>query len=146
VEDEDAVRKGWRRRGVVALSSIYGEPLGVQPGIEGRGSGVAGMQLSPELAEPQVVLTAALCARSVAGRECRRLIEEEELGVAAGLEERSALPAPELEAAGDPALDSVAATDPALVVVKTAPVAVDEPAARVGDEVPERRHAVLQRA
>ena len=39
-------------------------------------------------AEALVVLATALCARTVSGGEGRRLVEEEELGVAAGRHQR----------------------------------------------------------
>jgi hypothetical protein len=39
----------------------------------------------------------------------------------------------------------VAAADPAGVIVEAAAVAVDEPTRRIGDEVAERGHPVLER-
>src|SRR5262249_19199039 len=95
--------------------------------------------------ETVVVGAAALGAGAVAGREGRRLVEEEELRVAPGLEQRAAVPAAELEPAGDPALAGVAAANPTGGVVQTAAVAEDEAAARIGDELAERRDAVLPR-
>ena len=56
-----------------------------------------------------------------------------------------ALPAAELEPAGDPALAREAPADAPALVVEAAAVAVDEAARRVGDELAERRHPVLQR-
>ena len=81
----------------------------------------------------------------MAGGERRRLVEEEQLREPARLQQPRPLPAPELEPAGDPALDREAAADPAGLVVQAAAVAVDEAAGRVRDQLPERRDAVLQR-
>ena len=62
------------------------------------------------------------------GGERRRLVEEEELGEASGLQQRAALPAAELEPARDPAPSVVAAADPPGVVVEAATVPVDQAA------------------
>ena len=62
------------------------------------------MQLAPQHPEPVVVLTTAERARAVTGGERGRLVEEEELCELAGLKERPALPAAELEPARDPPL------------------------------------------
>ena len=109
------------------------------------GAGGAGMELGPDLAESHVVGAAAERARPVAGGERRRLVEEEELREPAGLHQRPALPAAELQAACDPALAVVAPPDPPLGVVEAAAVAVDEASRWIGDEVAERRHTVLAR-
>src|SRR5207244_12987565 len=63
------------------------ESLGVQPRVDRVRALLARIQRLPERDEAVVVLAAALGARAVAGRERRRLIEEEELGVASGLHE-----------------------------------------------------------
>ena len=81
----------------------------------------------------------------MSGRESRRLVEEEELGELSRLHERLAVPAAELEPAGDPALAVVAPPDAPVLVVEAAAVAVDQAAGRVGDELAERGDAVLQR-
>src|SRR5262245_60988516 len=78
------------------------------------------------------------------GRERRRLVEEEQLGELAGLQERRAVPVLVDEAARDPALDLVAAADPPLRVVEAAAVPVDEPTRLRRDEVAERRDTVLE--
>jgi hypothetical protein len=96
------------------------------------------------LEEAGVVLAAAFRARAVAGGEGGGVVEEEELGVAARLQQ-SASAVLELEAAGDPAAQGVGAADPAVVVVEGAAVAVDESARRVGDELAEGGDAVLVR-
>ena len=99
----------------------------------------------PDLAEADVVLATAQRARPVAGGERRRLVQEEELREAARPKERSAVPALELEPARDPPARRVARPDPASVVVDAAAVPVDEPAGLDGDDLPERRDAILQR-
>ena len=81
----------------------------------------------------------------MAGREGSCFVEEEELGVAARPQERCAMPAAELEPAGNPALAVVAAKTAPVCVVQAAAVAVHEAARRVGDELAERCDAVLQR-
>src|SRR6185369_10583723 len=101
-------------------------------------------RLADDLQEAVVVLAPAQRARAVAGRERGRLVEEEQLGEAPRLEQRSAVPAAEAQAAGDPAAAVVMAADPAARVVQTAPVAVHEPASRGGDQVAERGDAILQ--
>jgi hypothetical protein len=81
----------------------------------------------------------------MSGREGRRLVEEEELGEPARLEQRPALPPSELEPARDPAPAVVPPADPPGRVVEAAAVPVDEAAGRVRDQLAERRDAVLQR-
>src|SRR5207248_796878 len=81
----------------------------------------------------------------VPGGKRRRLVEEEELGVAARLQERAAPPAAELEPARDPAPAVVAPANRAPLVVQTAAVAVDETPPGRRHELAERRHPVLQR-
>ena len=55
------------------------------------------------------------------------------------------MPVLEDETTRDPAPNRVAPPDPSGVVVQTAAVPVDEPAAGLGDELAERSDAVLQR-
>src|SRR6185437_3659558 len=106
---------------------------------------LAAVQAGPDRAEAVVVLAPAERARAVAGGERGGLVDEEELGELARLHHRAALPAPELEPAGDPAAHSPAAADVPPVVVQAAAVAVDEPARRRRDQLPERRDPVSQR-
>ena len=96
-------------------------------------------------AEAVVVLPAAQRARAVPGGERRRLVEEEELGEPARLHHRPALPAPELEPAGDPALHLEVAANASVRVVQAAAVAVDQAAGRGGDQLAARRDPVLER-
>jgi hypothetical protein len=79
---------------------------------------------------------------------CKRchLVEEEELRVAARLDERASPPAAKLEPARDPPLDRVSTANASLGVVETAAIAVDEAAGGVGDQVAEGCDAVLERA
>jgi hypothetical protein len=61
------------------------------------------------------------------------------------LEQRPPQPTLELEPASEPALDGEAAANSPRLVVQAAAVPVDQPARRVGDQLAERRNAVLQR-
>ena len=99
----------------------------------------------PALEEARVVVAAALGAGTMPGRERGRLVEEEELRVPARLHQRRAPAVPEPEPACDPPLHLIAADDAAGVVVEAAAVSVDEAARRIGDELSERCHAVLER-
>ena len=110
-----AVREAAVRRLVVAL------PFDVELLVDRIGPAPAEERL-----QPSVVLAAALAAGAMPGGECGRLVEEEELREAAGLEQRVPAAALELEPAGDPALDRVGPADVAGVVVQAAAVAVDE--------------------
>ena len=134
VEHERAVGKLAHRRIVVAAA------LTIEPQVDGVGTRVAD---EPE--EARVVGAAAERARPVARCEGGRLVEEEELGELPRLHQRPAVPALELEPAGDPTARRLMPPDPALRVVQAAAVAVDEPARRMGDELAERRHPVLER-
>jgi hypothetical protein len=80
----------------------------------------------------------------VACRERSHLVEEEELRELAGLEKRAALPAAELEPAGDPAPPVETPANATVLVVQAPAVSVDEPTRRVGDELAEGCDAVLQ--
>jgi len=77
--------------------------------------------------------------------ESGRLVEEEELGEPARLEERVTVPIAELQSAGDPPFPGIAAADPPRVVVEAAPVPVDEAARAIGDQLTERSDPVLER-
>src|SRR4051794_19804736 len=103
------------------------------------------MQCTPDLEETGVVVTPAERARSVPGREGRRLVEEEQLRELAGLQERRAMPVLEAQATRDPTPAVVAPPDPALLVVQAAAVPIDEPAGRRGDQLAERRDAIPAR-
>ena len=120
------------------------DPLVVQPCVDRVRSAAAGVHPGPQLAESDVVHAAAERARSVPGGERRRLVEEEQLGELARLEEPRALPAAELEPARDPASRRPPPPDPPCVVVEATAVPVDETARGIGDEVAEGRDAVLQ--
>jgi len=121
------------------------DALGMELLVDSVRSDRAGMEPRPDLGEADVVLPPAERAGTVPGGERRRLVEEEELRKPSRLEQRFPPPAPELEAAGDPALAGEASPDPTCLVVKAATVAVDEAPRRIRDELAQRRHAVLQR-
>ena len=61
------------------------DPFGVELRVDRVGADMAGMERAPDLAEPVVVLAPTEGARAVAGREGRRLVQEEQLGEPAGL-------------------------------------------------------------
>jgi hypothetical protein len=116
----------------------------VETRVDRVGADLAGMQLVPDLAEPHVVLAPTQGARTVTRGERGGLVQEEQLGEPAGLEQRRAMPSSEAEPATDPSLDRVPAADPPIVVVKTAAVSVDEAAGRGRDQIAERRDPVLK--
>jgi len=120
------------------------DALLVELRIDRVGSGLARVHVAPDRDEAVEVLAAAQGAGAMPGREGGRLIEEEELGEAARLEERLAMPPLELEPARDPALAAVAAADPSGLVVKAATVSVDQASRGVRNELAERRDPVLQ--
>jgi hypothetical protein len=69
----------------------------------------------------------------MARRERGRLVQEEQLGEPAGLQEWLAVPAAEPEPARDPSPACIRSADPASVVVQASTVPVDEPPAGFGD-------------
>ena len=144
-EDERAVRKLLERHGVQAALPVLGKPLRVELGIDRIGPACAGVTVAPDGAEALVVLPAAQRAGPMPCGERRRLVEEEQLGEAAGLQQRSPQPAAELEPAGDPAPAVVPPADLAVLVVQAAAVSVDEPPCRIGDQLAERSDPVSQR-
>jgi hypothetical protein len=129
----------------MALLARLGEALLVESCVDRVCTDVAGMELAPELAEANVVLAAAERAGPMSRREGRRLVEEEELREAAGLQQSLAAPAAELEPARDPALAAVAATDLPGRVVEAAAIAVHEASGWVGDQFAERCDPVPER-
>jgi hypothetical protein len=81
----------------------------------------------------------------VAGGEGRHLVEKEELGEAAWLQQRMSVPAAKLEPAGDPAFAGVPAPNPATGVMEAAAVSVDETSCGIRDDVAKWRDPILQR-
>ncbi len=119
------------------------DALGVQLGIDRVRAHSAGMHAPPDSGEPFVVRMAAERARTMAGGECRRLVEKEELGELAGLQEGAPVPVAKLELTGDPTLAVEAPSDAAMLVVEATAVAVNEATRRNGDELAERCDTVL---
>ena len=117
----------------------------VKLSVDRVGSDLAGVKVAPDRDQAVVVLAPAERARAMPGREGGRLVQEEELGEPARLQQRTALPSPKLQLAGDPPLPVVASPDASELVVQAAAVAVDETTAGIGDQLAERRHSVLQR-
>src|SRR6476469_3005231 len=111
VEHERAVGKLVNRRVVVAAA------LAIEPEVDG-----VCPRFTDEPEEARVVGTAAERARAVAGAEGGRLVEEEELGELPRLQQRPAVPALELEPAGDPAARRLTPSDPAPSIVQAASV------------------------
>jgi len=93
------------------------QAFGVQPPVDQVGGGLARMLLGPAADELVVVRAAAQGARTVAGRQRGRLVQEEQLGESAGLHQRCAMPAAEAQPAGDPPAARVRPADPALGIV-----------------------------
>jgi murein endopeptidase len=146
VEDERAVGEAARPgRMQAAGARARIEALVVQLTVDRVSADLTRMQVAPERGQPVVVGASAEGTGPMPGGQRRRLVEKEQLGEAAGLEQGSALPAAELQPAGDPAPDGVTGPDAALLVVEAAAVAVDETARGVGDQLAERRYAVLTR-
>src|SRR4029077_7338049 len=94
------------------------DPLEVQLGVDGVGADLAGMDLPPDLAEAVVVLPPAQRTGPMARGKGGGLVQEEQLGEATGLHHRAALPAAELEPAGNPAAAVVAPPDSLLGIVQ----------------------------
>jgi hypothetical protein len=102
------------------LACARRDALEVELLVDRIGAGPTGMELVPDVPEANIVLSATEGTRSVAGRERRGLVEEEELCEATWLEKRSPPPAAEFEPAGDPALAVVASANAAGLVVEAA--------------------------
>jgi len=145
-QDEGRVGKGVDRRFVVALGARGGrDALAVQLGVDRVGPDLAGVQLVPEGDQAVVVPAPAQRARPVPGGHRGGLVEEEQLGEAARLQQRRAVPAAEAQPAGDPAPAGVAAADVPGGVVQAATVAVDQAARGIGDQLAQRRDPVAPR-
>jgi hypothetical protein len=149
-QDERAVGQPVERCLMVTLrAQSRGDALLVELCVDRVGSGLApfgmdGVQVAPDRGEAVVILAAAQGAGAMTGCEGCRLVEEEELGEAARLQERRAMPLLELEPACDPALPVVTAPDPSGRVVEAATVSVDEASRGVRDELAERCDPILQ--
>ena len=146
VKHERPVGQAVERRRVKAMRTrVLVDTLEVQLRVDGVRSGRTRMQLPPEREEAVVVLPPAQRARTVTGRQRGGFVEEEQLGELARLQERMAVPSTEAQPARDPALAVEAAADLPICVVQAAPVAVDETARGIGDELAEGRDAVPER-
>jgi hypothetical protein len=144
VQDERAIRELRKPRVVKpSLARAGVDPLGVELGIYGIGSHLTGMQIGPDTGQTLVVRAPALRAGAMPGRERGRLVEEEQLGVAAGGHERRAPPAPELELARDPAFDAIRAADLTPLVMQAAAVAKDQPSLGSGNQLTDRGNSIL---
>jgi hypothetical protein len=113
--------------------------------IDHVSSALVSVERGPGFDQEVVVRAAAERAGPVPGREGRRLVEEEERSEATRLHERLAVPAPELEATRDPALDLVAPTDASVLVVEAATVPVHKATRRIGNQLSQGRNSILER-
>jgi hypothetical protein len=146
VQDERAVGQLVERRLVQTVRSRPRvDALLMELGVDRVGSDHAGMPLDPHGYEGPVVLATTKGARAMSGGERGRLVEEEQLGEAAGLHQRLSMPPTELEPAGDPPTSGEPSPDAPPIVVEAPPVPVDETAVGGRDELTERRDPVLQR-
>jgi len=146
VDDEGSVWESGDRRRVTSLPACRGvNALGMKLSVHRIGTDLSGVHRAPDRREANVVLAPAQGARAVARGERGHLIQEEQLGEPAGLQQGHPMPVAEAEPARDPSRAGVAATDPAVVVVQAPTVPVHEPARGIGDELTEGGDAVLQR-
>src|SRR5947209_11573600 len=107
-------------------------------------SGLVRVDRRPELNQAVVVSATALRTWPVSSRKRGRLVEEEQLGVAARSHQpRPASPA-ELKLASDPSPGRVRAADGRVLVVEAAAVAIHEPALGRGDQIAKWGNPVLQ--
>jgi hypothetical protein len=146
MEHERPVREAVERGVVMALrSGSADETLRVELRIDRIGTGEkAGVQVPPEI-RSSVVGSSAERARAVPGGERGRLVEEEQLREPAGLHQRLAVPATELEATPDQATRRVVSPDPAVRVVEAASIAVHESPRGIGDQLAGRRDLIPER-
>jgi hypothetical protein len=122
------------------------QTLRVEPRIDRVGTGEeAGVQVPPQSLQPNVVGSSAERAWAVPGSERGRFVEEEQFREPAGLHQRLAMPATELEATPDPATRRMVSPDPAVLVVEAASVAVHESPRGIGNQLAERRDPVPER-
>ena len=105
----------------------------------------AGVQVPPQILQPNVVASSAERARAVPGGERGRFVEEEQFGEPTGLHQGLSVPATELEATCDPATRRVVSPYPAVLVVEAASVAEHESPRGIGDQLPERCDPVPER-
>jgi hypothetical protein len=145
-QDERPVRERVERRFMTELRcGTRNETLVLELGVDCVGAHLTGMQSAPEGGEANVVLAATEGAGAVSGGKRSRLVEEEELREAAGLQQRPAQPVAEVEPAGDPALAVVMAADAAGLIVEATAISVDQAAPGLCDQLAERCDPVLQR-
>ena len=133
------------RQRVQAFLAVI-EPFAMQHGVHLFGADTAdAVALLPRGAEALGVVAAAIEARTMAGCERGRFIEEEQLGPAS-LAHHLAPASAELAEAGDPGWSGPALSQERLArgVMDDAAVAGEQPAMRRCDDVACRRDAVLQ--
>src|SRR4029453_17262173 len=124
------------------LSAAADCPFHVQDTVDLFGSrlsvcGATRIRLDPGRAKFVVAFAPAFGTGSMAGRERRRLVEEEQLAVAVRREDLP-LPTPERQGACDPALEAPGCDDPLFVVVQDAAIAHPRATGFDGVEFPVR--------
>ena len=103
MNDEGAVRHVVEQHVVMPLGARpVDQALAMEPIVYRVGTDRAAMELAPDLSEADVVLAPTERARAVPCGERRDLVEKEELGEAARLQEGITPPASEAESARDP--------------------------------------------
>ena len=145
-QDEDTLGKvfaGSCVNTMCARARIHAFPM--QLLVDRVGADPIRMKLTKHHGEATVVFAAAESARAMPCSECGRFVQEEQFREAAWLHEWVAMPPLEFEPASDPAFPVVATPDPPGFIVEAAAICVDKPARWIGDELAERRHAILQR-
>jgi hypothetical protein len=144
LQDVCAVGQLVDRRFVSKLRSCPGrDALEMEVGVDRVGAAGTRVYLAPDCDEAVVVLPSAERAGTMSRCESGGLVEKEELGELARLKQRPALPAAELEPAGDPALAAVTPPDAPGSVVEAAAIAVDEAAGGICDQLTEWRCSIL---
>ncbi len=145
-QHERSVGKLVQRRTVVKLPSrAQIDALVVELFVDRVCADLTGVELAPDRAEAHVVLATTERARPMTGSERGRLVEEEELREAAGLEEWTTEPAAELEPAGDPPPAVEAPPNASTLVMEAPSVAIDQSARGIRDQLAEWCDPILQR-
>ena len=145
--DEDAVRQLAEQRRIGDTGPVHETALLVQHPVDVVRRGFRGQRPGrrPGGQKRLVVGVAAFRAGPVPGRQRDRLVEEEQLGVAAGPHDGPPAAA-ELQHAHQPPADLVAPDQGQVLVVEHPPVAVHGPAVLGRDQLACGRHPIPQRA
>jgi hypothetical protein len=144
-QDERRIGELVQRFLVVELGARDGiDSLELELGVDRVGSHPSGVKVSPDIRESSVVLATTEGARTMAGGQRGRLVEEEQLRETAGLHERTALPTAKLEPASDPPFPVRTTADAPRLIVEAATVPVDKATRGVRDQLAERCDPILK--